>query len=212
MDEPTALDADEALRERLRTNLNAFDAQAAAGDQLRRAAVAVAIVAGDGGAAGFVLTERASTLRNHAGQYALPGGRIDEGETPEEAALRELREEVGLPLEPGAVLGRLDDFATRSGFAITPVVTWGGSAADLVANPAEVAVARAVPLTVLERPGVPTLRRIPESDRPVIEIDLGHDDPVWAPAAAILYQLREVGLHGRHTRVAHFEQPLFAWK
>jgi mutator protein MutT len=206
-----ALEAGEALRDRLRTNLAAFEPRAA-GEELRRAAVAVAIVSAEEGQAGFVLTLRASTLRNHAGQYALPGGRIDEGETPEQAALRELREEVGLTLEPASVLGRLDDFATRSGFVITPVVTWGGSAAELEANPDEVAEARAIPLAVLERPGVPTLRRIPQSDRPVIEIELGNDDPVWAPAAAILYQLREVGLHGRHTRVAHFEQPLFAWK
>jgi 8-oxo-dGTP pyrophosphatase MutT (NUDIX family) len=205
------LEAGEALRDRLRANLEAFEPRAAGGE-LRRAAVALAIVAADGGQAGFVLTLRASTLRNHAGQYALPGGRIDEGETPEEAALRELREEVGLVLDPDAVLGRLDDFATRSGFAITPVVTWGGSADGLEANPTEVAEARAIPLDVLERPGVPTLRMIPQSDRPVIEIDLGDDDPIWAPAAAILYQLREVGFHGRNTRVAHFEQPLFAWK
>jgi 8-oxo-dGTP pyrophosphatase MutT (NUDIX family) len=206
------LDATERLRDHVRANLAAFEAQEATGADLRRAAVAVAIVAGSGGRACFVITLRASTLRNHAGQYALPGGRIDDGETPEQAALRELHEEVGLGLEPDAVLGRLDDFATRSGFAITPVVTWGGRAADLVANPAEVADARAIPLDVLERPEVPTLTRIPESDRPVIEIDLGDDDPVWAPAAAILYQLREVGLHGRDTRVAHFEQPLFAWR
>ena len=206
------LDATDALRQRLRANLDAFALLATVDDRLRRAAVAVAIVAGDGGAASFVLTERASSLRNHAGQYALPGGRIDGGETPEEAALRELREEVGLRLGPAAILGRLDDFATRSGFAITPVVVWGGGAGELIANPAEVAAVRAIPLRVLERPAVPTLRRIPESDRPVIEIDLGKDDPIWAPAAAILYQLREVGLHGRHTRVAHFEQPLFAWR
>jgi len=206
------LDATEQLRDRLRANLAGFEAREAGGGDLRRAAVAVAIVEGPGGRACFVITERASTLRNHAGQYALPGGRIDDGETPEQAALRELHEEVGLHLAPEAVIGRLDDFATRSGFAMTPVVTWGGRAADLVANPSEVADARAIPLDVLERPGVPTLKRIPESDRPVIEIDLGDDDPVWAPAAAILYQLREVGLHGRDTRVAHFEQPLFAWK
>ena len=206
------LDATDALRERLRANLEAFVTLAATDQRLRRAAVAVAIVAGDGGAASFVLTERASSLRNHAGQYALPGGRIDSGETPEGAALRELREEVGLRLGPAAILGRLDDFATRSGFAITPVVVWGGSAGELIANPAEVAAVRAIPLRVLERPAVPTVRRIPESDRPVIEIDLGEDDPIWAPAAAILYQLREVGLHGRHTLVAHFEQPLFAWR
>lgn len=206
------LDATEQLCDRLRANLAAFESREASDGDLRRAAVAVAIVEGPDGRASFVITERASTLRNHAGQYALPGGRIDDGETPEQAALRELHEEVGLRLAPDAIIGRLDDFATRSGFAITPVVTWGGRAADLAANPSEVANARAIALDVLERPEVPTLRRIPESDRPVIEIDLGDDDPVWAPAAAILYQLREVGLHGRDTRVAHFEQPLFAWK
>jgi 8-oxo-dGTP pyrophosphatase MutT (NUDIX family) len=212
MTEPPDLAATEALRDRLRGNLAAFEAREASGSELRRAAVAVAIVEGPGGRACFVITHRASTLRHHAGQYALPGGRIDEGETPDQAALRELHEEVGLELAPEAIIGRLDDFATRSGFAITPVVTWGGRAADLAANPSEVASARAISLDVLERPEVPTLRRIPESDRPVIEIDLGDGDPLWAPAAAILYQLREVGLHGRDTRVAHFEQPLFAWK
>jgi 8-oxo-dGTP pyrophosphatase MutT (NUDIX family) len=208
MTEPLDLNATEALRDRLRANLSAFEPRAATREDLRRAAVAVAIVEGAGGRACFVITERASTLRNHAGQYALPGGRIDQGETPEQAALRELHEEVGLRLGPETVVGRLDDFATRSGFGITPVVTWGGREA----NPAEVAHARAIPLDVLERPEVPTLTRIPESDRPVIEIDLGDRDPVWAPAAAILYQLREVGLHGRDTRVAHFEQPVFAWR
>jgi 8-oxo-dGTP pyrophosphatase MutT (NUDIX family) len=206
------LQATDALRDRLRGNLAAFEPRKATGDDLRRAAVTVAIVEGAGGHACFVITLRASTLRNHAGQYALPGGRIDDGETPEQTALRELHEEVGLHLPPEAIVGRLDDFATRSGFAITPIVTWGGRASDLAPNPSEVAEARAISLDVLERPEVPVLRRIPESDRPVIQIDLNKDDPVWAPAAAILYQLREVGLHGRHTRVAHFEQPLFAWK
>jgi hypothetical protein len=67
-----------------------------------------------------------------------------------------------------------------------------------------------VRLAVLEDPRVPQLRRIPESDRPVISIPmLDHD--VHAPTAAIVYQLREVAVHGRATRVAHFEQPVFAW-
>jgi hypothetical protein len=109
------------------------------------------------------------------------------------------------------VLGLLDDYATRSGFVITPVVVWGREAATLAANPAEVAAVHRVPLAVLEGPEVPHLRSIPESDRPVISIPMV-GTYVHAPTAAIVYQLREVALHGRDTRVAHFEQPPFAWR
>jgi hypothetical protein len=109
------------------------------------------------------------------------------------------------------VLGVLDDYPTRSGYAITPVVVWAGAEADLIANPTEVAEIHRVPLAQLELPDVPRLRSIPESDRPVISIRMVGTN-VHAPTAAILYQLREVGLRGLHTRVAHFEQPVFAWR
>ena len=66
------------------------------------------------------------------------------------------------------------------------------------------------PLQELERPDVPQLRTIPESDRPVISIPL-LGTHIHAPTAAILYQLREVAMRGDATRVAHFEQPVFAW-
>jgi 8-oxo-dGTP pyrophosphatase MutT (NUDIX family) len=206
------IEPNDGLRERLRANLAAFQPVPLDGEGLHRAAVAVAIVAGRDGAPCFVLIERAAGMRNHPNQYALPGGRVDAGESPETAALRELDEEVGLRPGPGSDLGRLDDYETRSGFVITPMVIWCVGAGEPSANPAEVAAVRAIPLAVLDGPEVPRLLRIPESDRPVIQIPLGGDDGVYAPAGAILYQLREVGLHGRATRVAHFEQPVFAWR
>jgi hypothetical protein len=72
-----------------------------------------------------------------------------------------MHEETGVPAGPEAVLGLLDDYVTRSGYLMTPVVVWGGQV----------------------RPG-----------------------------AAIVYQFCQVALHGRPVRVAHFEQPVFAWK
>jgi 8-oxo-dGTP pyrophosphatase MutT (NUDIX family) len=177
----------------------------------RAAAVAVALVPDAEGRPCFVLTRRAAKLRHHAGQWALPGGRVDEGESAEQAALRELAEEVSLSLGPGSVLGLLDDYPTRSGYVITPVVVWGGDEPALAPNPREVASVHRVPLEELERPGVPHLRHIPESDRPVLSIPMVGTH-VHAPTAAILFQLREVVLHGLSTRVAHFEQPVFAWR
>jgi 8-oxo-dGTP pyrophosphatase MutT (NUDIX family) len=205
------LSYDDALRNRLAQNLGAFARRPHAGEGLRSAAVALALLPDERGAASFVLTRRAARLRAHGGQWALPGGRLDPGETPAAAALRELAEEVGLPLGADAVLGLLDDYPTRSGFSITPVVVWAGAEAKLAPNPEEVAAAYRVPVAELLRDDVPQLRRIPESERPVISIPL-LGTHIHAPTAAILYQLREVAVRGVETRVAHYEQPVFAWK
>ena len=201
---------DQSLCSRIRANLEHFERRTHVSEGLRPAGVALTVIADDTGLACFVITRRASSLRKHAGQWALPGGGIDEGEDPAGAALRELREEVGLHLERENVLGLLDDYPTRSGFLITPVVVWaeGGS---LAPNPAEVESVHLVRLEELERPDVPQLRSIPESDRPVISVPL-LGVAIHAPTAALLYQMREVALWGRNTRVAHFDQPVFAWK
>lgn len=199
------------LAERVRAHLARHPRHAHPLDDHRHAAVAVVLLPDAGGRACFVLTRRAGGLRNHAGQWALPGGRIDAGETPEDAARRECAEEVGLVLAPSALLGRLDDYTTRSGFVITPVVAWCDAPAVLTPDPEEVAEIHRVPLAELDRPGVPHLRRIPESERPVISIPLVGTH-IHAPTAAILFQLREVAVWGRTTRVAHYEQPVFAWK
>ncbi|HYB12108.1 MAG TPA: CoA pyrophosphatase [Myxococcota bacterium] len=202
---------DHALRAHLCSNLAAFRRRAGAVRGLRPAAVAIVLVPDETGRAAFLLTRRASRLRSHGGQWALPGGRLDQGEGHEAAALRELREELGLSLEPASVLGLLDDYPTRSGFVITPVVVWGEGAGDPCPNPREVASVHRVSVAELARPDVPQLRSIPESDRPVISIPL-LGTQIHAPTAALLYQLVEVVFRGRDTRVAHFEQPVFAWR
>jgi len=178
---------------------------------LKRAAVCVILTDDGEGGAALVLTLRAKGLSAHAGQFALPGGRADAGESATEAALREAREEIGLDLAPEAILGRLDDYPTRSGYLITPIVVWAPSDAALRANPAEVAEIYRVRLAELSRPGSPEFVAIPESAQPVIRYPL-LGTLIHAPTAAVLYQFMEVAVHGRATRVAHLEQPVWAWR
>jgi 8-oxo-dGTP pyrophosphatase MutT (NUDIX family) len=188
--------------------LERFERVPAARPDLKRAAVGITLVE-DAGTTAFLLTRRATTLRGHAGQWALPGGRADDGEEPGETARRELFEELGLGLGPDAELGLLDDYPTRSGYVITPVVLWAGAGAELVPNPAEVGELHRVPLETIDVE--PRFLTIPESDDPVIQLPL-FGRFVHAPTGAVLYQFREVVLRGRATRVAHLEQPVFAWR
>ena len=206
----TAPSFDEALRARLRDHLARFERRSEPVGDRRLAAVAVVVVPDAAGRAAVVLTRRAMGLRKHGGQWALPGGGLDPGETPEDAALRELHEEVGLALPPSHVLGCLDDFPTRSGFVVTPVVVWG-SAEPLRPDPSEVAGAYHVPLGDLLDPANVVTHTIPQSDRPVLALSI-LGTLIYAPTAAILHQFAEVAVLGKETRVAHYEQPLFAWR
>jgi 8-oxo-dGTP pyrophosphatase MutT (NUDIX family) len=215
----------EELLERIRSNLQRFHVQRQTGEDLKRAAVAMTVVDvasgpgvygmyGDGFAsddAALVLTRRSMELKHHAGQWALPGGSVEEGEDPEETALRELAEEVGLTLPHESVIGRLDDFVTRSRFVITPVVVWAGPCVDMKPNPAEVRSIHRIPVEEFMREDAPLLEETPESKHPILCMPVGNS---WiaAPTAALLYQFREVAILGKETRVAHYEQPFFAWR
>lgn len=163
------------------------------------------------GGAAFLLCRRSAGLRAHAAQWALPGGRIDEGEDAVAAAIRETDEELGVRLDADAVLGLMDDYPTRSGYVITPVVLWGGGRLELDPSPDEVLAAYRIGLHNLLAPGSPRFISIPESDRPVVQLPLGND-LVHAPTGAVLVQFRWLGLEGDPQPVAGFEQPTFAWR
>ena len=217
---------DQTLRQSLLERLRAFDVRTLAllpGN--RHAAVALALIEEGHGAdlpglpqhaqwsraPALLLTRRAADMRSHAGQWALPGGRIDDGETAECAALRELDEEVGLRLDASSILGRLDDYVTRSGYLITPIVVWGGAARALLPNVQEVASIHRIPARELLRADAPLLNQVPGAAHPVLRMPIG-EGWIAAPTAAFLYQFRELCLLGRVTRTAHFDQPKFAWR
>lgn len=202
------VDAQE-FESRVRDRLAAFRPRELTSPGSTFAAVCVAVVI-RAGVPVVLMEQRAATLRKHAGQFALPGGRLDPGETAAQAALREMAEEIGIHADPSRIVGRLDDFATRSGYVMSPFVVWVGEYdAPFECNPAEVDT-----LHLITMPELDAEPRFVRQD--------GLADPVFqwpylggfihAPTAAILHQFREVALHGRHTPVAHFEQPNFAWR
>jgi 8-oxo-dGTP pyrophosphatase MutT (NUDIX family) len=219
------MQCDMQLLDRIRANLEQFDPTVADVDDAHHAAVAITVTdigygadlpglpafASWQSAAGLILTRRSAKLRNHPGQWAFPGGRLDHGETPSETALREMHEEVYLDLDADRVLGRLDDFVTRSGFVMTPIVVWGGPGAEAAPNPDEVQSIHRIPLTEFLREDAPILDAVESSEHPVLRMPVG-EDHIAAPTAALIYQFREVCLLGKGTRVAHFEQPEFAWR
>jgi len=199
------------LRQKLASNISRLEIQKVSNRALKAAAVSIAITEDESGAPAFILTRRSGSLRRHAHQWALPGGRLDPGETIIEAGLREMEEEIGLSLSPKDLVGRLDDYPTRSGYNISPLVFWAGPTKNLTPNPSEVHALYRIPLKELDRPESPDLIHISESDRPVIRMAI-MNDMVHAPTAALLYQFREVAMHGRLIRVDHFDQPVFAWR
>jgi 8-oxo-dGTP pyrophosphatase MutT (NUDIX family) len=191
---------------RIVDNLAAFHPVELNAQGLRHAAVGVVLVADEQKQACFVLTRRVATLRRHAGQWALPGGQIETDETPQAAALREIKEEVSIQPSACAVLGRLDDFVSRSGHLITPLVVWTDPPVVPHANPEEVDAVFRVPLRELDDPYALRTTPLLHFSMPTLATT------VHAPTAAILYQFREVALHGREVRVADVEQPRFAWQ
>ncbi len=204
----------DVLRHSITQNLAAFAVARVADESLRDAAVALVVTGDpDTGEATLLLTLRSAGLRRHSNQYALPGGRLDEGETIEQAGLRELHEELGLEVDARTIIGTLDDMTTRSGFRISPIVVWGPEVATLVPDPGEVDTVFRIPLSELDGEDILHLIPADDQDHPVLSLllpSVGHF--MYAPTAAILYQFREVALRGSATRVAHYGHPEFAWK
>ncbi len=198
------------LRDQLASNLNGFEYREPAGSLPKQAAVALTIVDGEGEADGasMLLTRRTSKLNKHAGQWALPGGRVDPGETPFEAALREMHEEINLSLDDSHYLGRLDGLASRSGYAITPYVFWADDLSDMAPSPDEVASIHRIPLARFS--GEQAVQHIPVDgkEQPMLRLQLG-EHRIHAPTGAFLLQLWEVGVHGLDARVDHYLHPDF---
>ena len=207
-----AITFEPTLRRLMQGRLRRFAPRTSGRSDLRPAAVAVVVTDTPSGPstgtdACLPICRRGRGLRDHSGQWALPGGRLEAGETATQAALRELHEELGVLLTTGAVLGVLDEYPTRSGYRITPVVCWGGPGLTLHPQPGEVASVHRLLLAELLHPG-PRFRAGPDA-RPLIQLPV-LDTLIHAPTAALLHQFAEVALLGRDTRVAHLDQPPFA--
>lgn len=203
------------LKDLIKNNLSLVTRLPIKDETLTRAAVVLAIMdrPGEVETPCFLLTRRASKMRKHAGQFALPGGKVDAGESIEQAALRELEEELGITVDSKDILGVLDDYPTRSGFCITPVVVWLGQDVTITPSPDEVAKVFHIPLAELDSEDLVNLDPGEDPDRPVLSINLatiGHE--VYAPTAAVIYQFLEAAIKGSDTRVAFYDEPRFAWR
>ena len=197
----------------LSANLATFPMQMIEDDSLRNASVAIVVTDDSDGNPAILLTLRPVRMGRHSNQYALPGGKVDPGETLEEAAFRELSEELGLSLPRSALLGRLDDYPTRSGFRISPFVLWAGADVTLVPEPSEVASIHHIPFHELDSDAIPLFDDGETPDRPVLFSNFpALGTQMYSPTASIIYQFREVALRGEATRVSHYDQPRFAWK
>jgi len=207
-----------ALRARIGRNLAAYQRLKDAPEGLKRAAVSIVLTpARDHRGTALLLTRRTPRLNAHSGQYALPGGRVDPGESALEAARRELHEELGIEAGPGEVLGKLDNLPTRSGYLITPFVVWLDGHAELRPSPHEIAAVFRIPLNDLfagrGRGGNREEARGAEGEAGIFSLfipTLGHD--LFAPTAAVLDHFREVALLGRATPAVRFGEPRFARK
>jgi len=201
------------LRDVFKRTLDGFDQHFIEGTEHTAAAVALVIAKHSKTQSPCIyLTMRSAKLNKHAGQYALPGGKVDCGESITQAAIRELSEELGISVPTDNVLGRLDDFQSQSGFIISPVVLWCDGLATLKPNPQEVAKTFEIPLSELVDEDLGRFDHHNSSHELFSISPPSVGNQVYSPTAAIIFQFRELLLLNRETRVAHFKQPSFAWR
>ncbi|MDB5411710.1 MAG: coenzyme pyrophosphatase [Rubritepida sp.] len=160
-----------------------------AGAVIKPAAVLVALILHPG-TPGVLLTQRASHLNNHAGQVSFPGGRIEIGETPEEAALREAFEEVALDPSLPRVIGRMPQHLTGTGYEITPILAALKPGFTLVPSPDEVEATFELPLSTLLDPAAPRRERAEWKGRMREYWVWPHGEHfIWGATATILVNL-----------------------
>jgi 8-oxo-dGTP pyrophosphatase MutT (NUDIX family) len=158
------------------------------------AAVLAALFEGPEGDTRVLLTRRSSRLRNHSGEVAFPGGKVDPGETLEEAALREAHEEVGLDPRHVRILGRLESIRTsKNPTAVTPIVGIVDEVPELIAHPVE--VERIFDAGLLELAHVDCFHeeiwRFPDGTFPVYFFDVP-GDTIWGATGRMLHRLLSI--------------------
>ena len=145
-----------------------------------------------------ILTQRPRGMRDHPGQVAFPGGKIDPGEDAVTAALREAEEELALPREAVRVIGTSDLYHTGTGFIVTPVVGVVPPDLDLKPDPVEVADWFEAPLTMLLDPASWTANEVfwRGATRRYLEMDW-QGFRIWGVTAAIIANLaRRIAVEG----------------
>jgi 8-oxo-dGTP pyrophosphatase MutT (NUDIX family) len=143
-----------------------------------------------------LLTQRSSHLKNHAGQISFPGGRLEKGETPLQAAMREAQEEIGLAADYIEVVGYLEPQLIISGFWVTPIVAFVRPGFDLSLDPNEVDDTFEIPLSYIldETNHQSRERRIGEAAVQVYDIPFG-ERRIWGATAGMLMTLHKLLAH-----------------
>ena len=150
---------DDASLERLRAIVGARPALDIDAPQYRRACVLIPLVRTNGHWS-ILFSRRSPNLAAHSGQVAFPGGAVEEGEALESAATREAEEEVGIPRGRVALIGRLDDLITNSGFLVAPFVGVIDERIEYVLQETEVEEVFEVPVDALLQPSQPDVRYV----------------------------------------------------